>query len=95
MELAMIEIKHLRKEFNEIKNLLVTAKEGSSKLHNSLSMGSEGDEVNSTETTRNATPPANLNVSVASIEEFIVDPNYIPSATSINHLNSQDPTIQL
>ena len=77
----------MRKDLYDLKNL-VTSKDGRcSKLSGNDVVNNAGESKEAAEA---ETP---MNESTSSIEEFIVDPNSLP--TSPMDLNLEDPTIQL
>jgi hypothetical protein len=91
LESALKEIEQMKREFIEVKNLLISSK-GSKP--NPVPLGSDMDVAESTEDSPVNSDPTSMNASIASVEEFIVDPMSIPpGGSSAQHLNLV-PTIQ-
>ena len=90
LESAVKEIEQMKREFMEVKNLLISSK-GSK--HNTVPLVSGLDVLESTEDSPVNSAPSSMNASIASVEEFIVDPMSIPPGGSAQNLNLV-PTIQ-
>ena len=91
LESALKEIEQMKREFIEVKNLLISSK-GSKP--NPVPLVSDMDVAESTEDSPVNSDPTSMNASIASVEEFIVDPMSIPpGGSSAQHLNLV-PTIQ-
>ena len=84
LESAVKDIGRMKMEFIELKNLLVSFK-GSNP--NPVPLARDLDVSESPETATNCCAPPSMNVSFASVEEFMTDPMLIPPGGSAQHLN--------